>query len=753
MDTTTTLIKQFVKAESSNPHELIGRHVCGGGICIRAFLPNAKEAWIVKNGHEAEPAAELPLKNRKAPVVRTETKYEMQRIHKDGLFEAVIGETAPFKYKIRIITHAGEDKEFYDPYSFPQVLTDFDIHLIGEGTHYKNYEKMGSHCRTVDGIQGVHFAVWAPNAKTVSVVGDFNNWDGRCHYMKMLGLSGIWEIFIPGLDEGTLYKYEIRSRYGKYREFKADPFSLYFEVRPKSAAIVYEIEGKHEWKDSEWISTRASKNFFKTPVSVYEVHLGSWMRVPEEGNRFLTYREMADKMVPHVKNLGFTHIELLPVTEHPFDASWGYQTLGYYAPTSRFGRPEDFMYFVDMCHQNGIGVIVDWVPAHFPKDAHGLGFFDGTHLYEHADPRQGEHRDWGTLIFNYGRNEVRNYLISNALFWLDKYHIDGLRVDAVASMLYLDYSRERGQWIPNKYGGNENLEAIDFIKKFNEVVHHYHPGVLTIAEESTAWTGVSKPTYLGGLGFSMKWNMGWMHDTLQYFSKDPVHRRFHANDLTFSMLYAFTENFVLPFSHDEVVYGKRSMLNKMPGDMWQKFANLRALYGYFFGHPGKKLLFMGAEFGQWDEWNFDKGLDWALLQFEQHAKLKDYLTDLNALYKAEKALHEVDYEWQGFEWIDFRDADNSILSFIRRASDRDDFLVFVFNLTPVPRNGYRIGVPKPGFYSEVLNSDSSLYWGSNMGNAGGVTADHIKFHGREYSLKLILPPLSCLILKPERPHH
>ncbi len=629
-----------------------------------------------------------------------------------------------------------------------RVLTDFDLHLIGEGTHYKNYEKLGAHVVEVNGAKGVHFAVWAPNAKRVSVIGDFNHWDGKKHPMKLLGDSGIWEIFIPGLDEGELYKFEVKSKYRGYKEQKADPFAFYFEVRPKSAAIVYNIENKHQWQDAEWMEIRRKKNWFESPVTIYEVHLGSWMRVPEDNNRFLTYRELADKLIPYVKELGFTHIELLPISEHPLDASWGYQTIGHFAPTSRHGRPEDLMYFVDKCHQNEIGVIIDWVPAHFPKDAHGLGYFDGTCLYEHEDPRKGEHRDWGTLIFNYGRNEVTNYLISNALFWLEKYHIDGLRVDAVASMLYLDYSREPGDWIPNIYGGNENLEAIDFLKKFNEVVHQYHPGVLTIAEESTAWTGVSRPTYLGGLGFSMKWNMGWMHDTLEYFSKDSIYRKYHANNLTFSMLYAFTENFILPFSHDEVVHGKRSMLDKMPGDMWQKFANLRALYGYMYGHPGKKLLFMGSEFGQWREWNFDESLDWHLLQYEPHKKLQRFLSDLNNLYITEPAMHEIDFEWHGFEWIDFHDSDNSVISFIRRAKNHDDFLVFVFNLTPIPRFGYRVGVPGGGFYREILNSDSEIYWGGNLGNAGGVYADNVPCHARQSSLNLILPPLSILILKP-----
>lgn len=628
-----------------------------------------------------------------------------------------------------------------------RVLTDFDLHLIGEGTHYKSYEKLGAHVMEIDGIKGVHFAVWAPNAKSVSVVGDFNNWDAKKHRMHLLGNSGIWEIFIPDLDEGELYKFEITSKYNEYKEQKADPFAFFFEVRPKSAAIVYNIENKHKWQDNEWMEARKNKNWLESPIAIYEVHLGSWMRVPEENNRFLTYKELSEKLIPYVKEMGYTHIELLPITEHPLDASWGYQTIGYYAPTSRFGRPEDFMYFIDKCHQNGIGVIIDWVPAHFPKDAHGLGFFDGTCLYEHEDPRKGEHRDWGTLIFNYGRYEVANYLISNALFWLDKYHIDGLRVDAVASMLYLDYSRKPGEWLPNIYGGNENLEAIAFIKKFNEVVHKYHPGILTIAEESTAWPSVSKPTYLGGLGFSMKWNMGWMHDTIEYFSKDPIYRKYHTDKLTFSMIYAFSENFILPFSHDEVVYGKRSMLNKMPGDDWQKFANLRTLYAYMYGHPGKKLLFMGSEFGQWNEWNFDNSLDWHLLQYEPHQKLKRFVKDLNHLYKSEPALYELDFSWQGFEWIDFHDSESSIVSFIRKAKHSDDLLVFVLNLTPVTRFGYRIGVPRGGFYREVLNSDSEIYWGSNQGNAGGVYADRVPMHGREYSLNLTLPPLSAVIFK------
>jgi 1,4-alpha-glucan branching enzyme len=627
-----------------------------------------------------------------------------------------------------------------------RVLTDFDLHLIGEGSHYKEYEKLGAHIIEFEGVRGVHFTVWAPNARSVSVIGDFNDWNPKASPMRNLGPSGIWELFVPGIGEGALYKFEIKSRFHKYTVQKADPFAFFFELRPKSASIVYDIDG-YRWNDGEWMDRRQKTNWFEAPVAIYEVHAGSWMRAPGDGGRWLTYRELADTLIPYAKEMGYTHIQLLPVTEHPLDASWGYQTLGYFAPTSRFGEPKDFMYFVDMSHRAGLGVILDWVPAHFPTDGHGLGFFDGTCLYEHEDPKQGFHPDWGTMIFNYGRNEVRNFLISNAIFWFEKYHMDGLRVDAVASMLYLDYSRKEGEWVPNIYGGRENLEAIDFIKKFNEVSHQYYPGILTVAEESTAWPNVSKPTYLGGLGFSMKWNMGWMNDTLEFFSKDPVHRKYHHNNLTFSLLYAFSENFILPLSHDEVVHGKRSLLDKMPGDVWQKFANLRALYGFMYGHPGKKLLFMGGEIGHWNEWNFDRSLDWNLLEFEPHRALQRYVKDLNRIYRSEPSLYERDSDYKGFEWIDFHDVEGSIISFLRRAKSRNDFTVFVFNFTPVPRSGYRIGVPVPGLYGEILNSDSSLYGGSNMGNAGGVQADTVSAHHRPYSIELTLPPLSALIFK------
>lgn len=625
-------------------------------------------------------------------------------------------------------------------------ITDLDLHLFGEGRHYKIYEKLGAHIIEMNGIKGVHFALWAPNVRGVSVIGDFNRWNKKTHPMKPRGSSGVWELFIPGIGEGEIYKFWIRSRFGNYAEEKADPFGFYFEVRPKSATIVYDID-KFKWTDHEWLSEREKKNWLESPISIYEVHPNSWRRVPEEGNRFLTYRELAHTLIPYVKEMGYTHIELLPIMEHPLDESWGYQLIGYFAPTSRFGTPEDFMYFVNQCHLNNIGVILDWVPAHFPKDPHGLARFDGTYLYEHEDQRKGEHKDWGTSIFNYGRNEVGNFLLSSALFWLEKYHIDGLRLDAVASMLYLNYSRKPGDWIPNIYGGNENLEAIAFLKRFNEIVHQYHLGVLTIAEESTAWPMVSRPTYVGGLGFSLKWNMGWMHDILEYFSKDPIHRKYHHNNLTFSLLYAFTENFILVLSHDEVVHGKRSILDKMPGDLWQRFANARLLYGFMYCHPGKKLLFMGGEIGQWVEWRFNESLDWHLLQYEPHQRVQRYVKDLNNLYRQEPALYEIDFHHTGFEWIDFGDWEQSIVSFIRRAKNPEDFLVMVFNFTPVPRFGYRIGVPQRGFYKELLNSDSGIYGGSNIGNSGGLEAEPIPWHGRPFSLNLTLPPLGMVIFK------
>lgn len=625
-------------------------------------------------------------------------------------------------------------------------LTDFDLYLIGQGTHERAYEKMGAHLTEMNGEKGVHFAVWAPNARQVYLMGDFNGWHGESHPMHSSN-SGIWSLFVPGLEEYAVYKYRVVSQRGESFD-KADPYGFAMEQRPKTGSVVTNLD-RYQWGDGDWISHRHDRQNFDRPMSVYEVHLGSWRKVADEkwGTRYLSYREFATELIPYVAELGYTHIELLPIAEHPLDASWGYQVLGFYAPTSRFGTPEDLMYFIDQCHQHNIGVILDWVPAHFPKDGSGLNYFDGTHLYSHADPRQGEHQDWGTLIFNYGRNEVRVFLISNAVFWLEKYHFDGLRVDAVASMLYLDYSREEGEWLPNEYGGRENLAAVSFIRKTNEVVHGLFPGVLTIAEESTAWPMVSRPTYMGGLGFSLKWNMGWMHDTLRYMSKEPVYRKYHHNDMTFSLLYAFTENFVLPLSHDEVVHGKGSLLNKMSGDEWQKFANLRAYYGFMWGHPGKKLLFMGGEFGQWQEWNFNTSLEWAALSAPMHQGVQRFVKDLNQLYQHEPALYEIDFDWMGFTWIDANDSDNSVFSFIRNAKSMDEFVVVVSNLTPVPRENYRVGVPKPGYYREILNSDSAHYGGSNMGNSGGRTTEETPWHGHGQSLSLTLPPMATIMLK------
>jgi 1,4-alpha-glucan branching enzyme len=638
-------------------------------------------------------------------------------------------------------------RELLDPYQFGEVLTDFDLHLLSEGTHYRAWEKLGSHRITIGKVTGVHFAVWAPDAQRVSVVGDFNHWDGRVNPMRKLVPSGIWEIFIPDLPDGICYKYEVRTPAGALLH-KSDPYAQRFEVPPNTASIVWN-EGGFAWSDHDWMRDRPSLGgWHDRPMAVYEVHFESWRRVPEEGNRYLTYRELADTLVPYVREMGFTHIELLPLMEHPFSGSWGYQVIGFFAPTSRFGTPDDFRYFVDTCHRHSIGVILDWVPGHFPKDEHGLAHFDGTALYEHADPRKGEHRDWGTLIFNYGRSEVRTFLLSSALYWLEEFHVDGLRVDAVASMLYLDYSRPHGEWIPNQYGGRENLEAVTFLQQLNTVTHGRLPGTITIAEESTSWPAVSRPTYVGGLGFTYKWNMGWMHDMLQYIQQDPVHRRWHHNEITFSMLYAFTENFVLPFSHDEVVHGKRAMLDKMPGDVWRKHANLRTLYGYMYGHPGKKLLFMGCEFGQWHEWNHDTSLDWHLLDDARHRGLRRWVHDLNFTYQREGSLHEVDFEGSGFSWIDCSDNENSVISLIRRARDPNDFTVMVVNFTPVPRTAYRVGVPAGGWYRELLNSDAAVYGGSDMGNSGGVMAEARAAHGFEHSISMVVPPLGLVLLKP-----
>jgi 1,4-alpha-glucan branching enzyme len=714
-----------------DPFSVLGPHpVGGGGLAIRVIYPQAARVHVLgETGGETARTA-------------------MTRIHPCGIFETVVpGAADPFRYRLEITNHEGHRWELDDPYAVGLVLSDFDVHLLAEGTHLETWKKLGSHRLTIDGIAGVAFAVWAPNAERVSVVGNFNHWDGRTHPMRIRGESGIWELFVPGLCEGEIYKYEVRARETGELFTKADPHGFRFEPPPRTGTIVCEIDG-YEWNDSPWMAERARLDPLGQPVSVYEVHLGSWKRA--DGNRYLTYAELADDLVPYVKGMGYTHLELMPISEHPFDGSWGYQTLGYFAPTSRFGTPHEFMAFIDRCHAEGIGVILDWVPAHFPKDGHGLARFDGTHLYEHADPRRGEHRDWGTLIFNYGRREVANFLLSNALFWLDRYHIDGLRVDAVASMLYLDYSRNPGEWVPNIHGGRENLEAIAFVRRMNELVHERHPGAVTIAEESTSWPMVSRPVYLGGLGFTFKWNMGWMHDMLEFIEKEPIHRRFHFGQLTFALLYAFQENFVLPFSHDEVVHLKRSMLDKMPGDLWQKFANLRLLYAYMYAHPGKKLLFMGSEFGQWNEWNHDQSLQWDLLQWDTHRGMQSLVRELNRLLAALPPLHEKDFASDGFEWIDFRDADNSIVSFLRRGSDPGDAVACIFNFTPVVREGYRVGLPFPGSWTEAFNSDSAIFGGSDVGNFGRVDSEAIPWNGRPCSVRLTLPPLGAIFLRPTR---
>jgi 1,4-alpha-glucan branching enzyme len=625
------------------------------------------------------------------------------------------------------------------PVSFDaSLLTQDDLYLFNEGTHYRLYNKLGAHPLTVNGTHGTYFAVWAPNAAEVAVMGEFNHWDKASHALRSRGDSGIWEGFISGVGRGTIYKYHIISRYQGYQVDKSDPLALYNELPPRTASIVWDLS--YDWGDEQWMATRHTNNALTAPMAIYEMHLGSWMRVPEEGHRHLTYRELAPRLAEHVTRLGFTHVEFLPLMEHPFYGSWGYQTTGYYAPTSRYGSPQDFMYLIDYLHQRGIGVILDWVPSHFPTDEHGLGYFDGTHLYEHADMRQGLHPDWNSYIFNYGRNEVQSFLLSSALFWLEKYHIDGLRVDAVASMLYLDYSRKAGEWIPNAYGGRENLAAIAFLRRFNETIYQEFPAVQTFAEESTAWPMVSRPTYVGGLGFGMKWDMGWMHDTLVYMARDPIYRTYHHNLLTFRMLYAFMENFVLPLSHDEVVHGKGSLLGKMPGDDGQKFANLRLLYGYMYTQPGKKLLFMGGEFGQWREWNHDESLDWHLGQYPPHAGLQRWTEDLNRLYRAEPALYELDTQPSGFEWIDCNDAPASVVSCLRKGRSTDDLVL-------VPRLNYRVGAPRGGFWHEVRNSDAQDYGGSGYGNMGGVEAAPVPWHGRPYSLNLTLPPLAAVFFK------
>ncbi|MEO0538247.1 MAG: 1,4-alpha-glucan branching enzyme [Cyanobacteria bacterium P01_A01_bin.123] len=747
-------IDQIAWNQHHNPFEVLGPHLVqqenGKTVwAIRAYQPQADAVWVV-----------FPERREEHPMVST---------HNPHFFECLIETEDLGNYQLRC--KEGDHERFiYDPYAFKNCnITDFDAHLFSEGNHHRIYEKLGAHPAEVNGVKGVYFAVWAPNARNVSVLGDFNYWDGRKHQMRRTVGNGIWELFIPDVKVGDSYKYEIKNPEGHIYE-KSDPYGFQQEVRPKTASIVADLDS-YGWHDQDWLENRRSTEPLTQPVSVYELHLGSWLHgstaTPalrpdgteeppvsvadlKPGARFLTYRELADKLIPYVKELGFTHIELLPVAEHPFDGSWGYQVTGYYAATSRYGSPQDLMYFIDQCHQNGIGVIVDWVPGHFPKDGHGLAFFDGTHLYEHADPRKGEHKEWGTLVFNYSRNEVRNFLVANALFWFDKYHIDGVRVDAVASMLYLDYCREPGEWVTNDYGGRENIEAADFLRQVNHLLFSYFPGTLSIAEESTSWPMVSWPTYVGGLGFNLKWNMGWMHDMLDYFSMDPWFRQFHQNNVTFSIWYAFSENFMLALSHDEVVHGKSNMLGKMPGDEWQKFANLRCLYTFMFTHPGKKTLFMSMEFGQWSEWNVWGDLEWQLLEFAPHQGLKNFITKLNTFYRSEPSLYTQDFSQEGFEWVDCSDNRHSVASFLRWDKDSEDFIVTVCNFTPQPHSHYRVGVPKPGFYKEMFNSDAREFGGSNMGNLGGKWTDDWSFHNRPYSLDLTLPPLATVVFKLDR---
>jgi 1,4-alpha-glucan branching enzyme len=713
----------LLRAELGDVFSILGMHATAEGLLVRVFLPDAAAVRILERGGEG-------------------LAYEANKTHSEGIFEASIVERRElFSYEIEIVDHLGVESRCRDPYSFWPQLASKDQYLFNEGTHHRAYDVLGAHPRRVDEIDGAYFAVWAPSATRVSVVGDFNHWDGRLHCMRPLGEAGLWEIFIPGLAEGAVYKFEILASEGDIL-LKSDPFAFAAEVPSKTASVLCRTDNFH-WGDEAWMTERDEREWTMEPLAIYEVHPGSWRR---NGEAYLDYRELAHQLVAHVEQLGFTHIELMSVAEHPFDGSWGYQVTGYYAPSARFGTPEDFAYFVDYCHCHSIGVILDWVPGHFPVDAHGLARFDGTGLYEHLDPRQGWHPDWQTLVFNYGRDEVRSFLLSNALFWLERYHIDGLRVDAVASMLYLDYSRKEGEWVPNAYGGRENLEAIEFLKQLNTAVYAHYPGAMVIAEESTSWPAVSKPVYAGGLGFGFKWNMGWMNDVLRYMQKEPVHRRYHQADLTFGMLYAYHENFVLPFSHDEVVHGKGSLVQKMPGDPWQKLANLRLLYGFMYGHPGKKLLFMGAEFAQWGEWNHEKQLEWDLLDDQAHRGVFDWLRNLNALYRERRVLHRTDTHPDGFEWIDCLDSEYSVVAFMR-CGEGEQPLIFVCNFTSVPREGYRLGLAEAGPYREVLNSDAEIYRGSGVGNGGKVMSEPIPCHGRPHSALFRLPPLGVLILE------
>lgn len=724
-------LSSLVEVKSKSPHELLGLHELGDGkgLVARALVPAAAKV-------ELQPVVE-----------KDKPSIVLERLAKTDVFEGTTTEAQRiYSYDLVITDKAGTVQRTRDPYSFLPTLGESDLYLFAKGDERRIYDKLGSHLRTIDGVDGASFAVWAPNAQRISVVGDFNQWDGRVHQMRTLGQSGVWEIFIPGVAEGVCYKYEVRDRNARIM-LKTDPYGFFFETPPKNAAIVWDNR-KFQWTDESWLAERRQRDALHSPLSIYEMHLGCWRK--KSLGESLGYRELAEPLIQYLKEMGFTHVEFLPVAEHAFYPSWGYQVTGFYAPTSRYGTPEDFQFLVNALHEAGIGVIVDWVPAHFPRDDWALARFDGTALYEHEDPRKGAHQDWGTLIFNYGRHEVCNFLLANALFWCERFHIDGLRVDAVASMLYLDYSRKPGQWIPNQYGGRENLEAIDFLRQFNHVTHTEFPGVMTIAEESTAWPQVTRPPYLGGLGFSFKWNMGWMHDTLNYFSRDPVYRKHHQNDLTFAMLYHYHENFILPLSHDEVVHGKGSLLGRMPGDDWRRFANLRTLLGYQWCFPGKMLLFMGGEFGQSTEWNANAQLDWWLLEAgPYHRGLQQFVQDLNKFYASEPALWQADYDTSGFYWIDCSDHDNSIISFVRQDTSFQHRLAVVLNLTPVARYRYRVGLPLPGKWREVLNSDAKIYGGGNVGNMGGVVAVEQKAHNQRYSAQMTLPPLSILAFKAE----
>jgi 1,4-alpha-glucan branching enzyme len=718
--------QSIVAGDHGDPFSILGMHEeDGDGLVVRTFQPGARSVEVV-----SADGASLG---------------ELEPVHPEGLFAGPVSAEEWSPYRLRI-DWDGTEVELEDPYRFPSAMGEQDLYLFGEGNHYNIYDRLGAHPMTLEGVAGVSFAVWAPSARRVSVVGGFNNWDGRRHVMRKHPGIGVWEIFIPNIGEGEVYKYELKGPNGDLLPLKADPYGFLAEKLPGTGSVVHDRH-RYEWRDEDWMQNREAKNALDAPMATYEVHLGSWRR--REDGTYLSYEELADQLVSYVSEMGYTHVEFLPPTEYPFDGSWGYQPLGLYAPTSRFGTPDDFKRLVDAFHAAGIGVIIDWVPAHFPEDPHGLGYFDGTHLYEHADPRQGRHPDWGTLVFNYGRNEVRNYLTANALFWLKEYHVDGLRVDAVASMLYLDYSREEGQWLPNEQGGNENLEAIAFLQRMNELVYEHAPGAVTIAEESTAWPMVSRPTYMGGLGFGYKWNMGWMHDSLEYMQEDPIHRSYHHDKLTFSLVYAFNENFVLPLSHDEVVHGKRTLIGRMPGDEWQRFANLRAYYGFMYTHPGKQLLFMGGEIAQEREWNHDIGLDWSLLDNPLNAGVQSVVRDLNALYRETPALYEVDYEPAGFEWIDGGDRQNSVVSFIRRPARgrEEDYAVVVCNFTPTVQENYRVGVPGEGAFTEALNTDDGAYGGSGVRNGGRIEAEEVSAHGRPYSISLTLPPLATMILK------